>query len=68
MDEWTSVTAEMPDDDITVLVWGRTMHAKYPNYHIAYHMDDRWLTWDQHALVVVSHWCDLPADPTEQKE
>ena len=62
---WTPVTAEMPDDEITVLVWMGSMEDATLAYHdsevLERRADSGWIMAETvtpgRVLIDVTHWC-----------
>lgn len=64
MNAWKRVEDEMPDSDLTVMIY----HAEEDEpVWLGYHDGDTWRTVDG-AQCLVSHWMDLPAGPGENTE
>lgn len=62
---WTSCADEMPDDDLTVLVWVKSLDDATLAYHdsevLASRQDSGWIMADTvspgRVLLYVTHWC-----------
>jgi hypothetical protein len=56
---WWRASETLPDDDITVLVWGGGEVA------LGYHEGEDWFdsSLDYRYPITVTHWQDVPAEP-----
>lgn len=55
---WISVEHELPDSNISVLIWGPSMDEPF----IGYYEDGDWYTMHGERLLM-THWMDLPQTP-----
>jgi len=69
--EWIAVTDEMPDDEITVLVWVEGLNDATMAYHDAEVLERRgdtgWvMAGASRVLLGVTHWCGDVREPSAQ--
>lgn len=60
---WIAVADEIPDSDITVLVYAP---AQTDPVWLGYHDGDVWLSVDG-TPIDVTHWADLPEPPAPEE-
>jgi hypothetical protein len=68
--QWIAVTDEMPDDEVSVLVWS-TMHGEAMLCHhdtevLERRKDSGWILGDTRRVILgVSHWCADIQEPAD---
>ena len=68
--QWIPVTDEMPDDDISVLVWstmhGEAMLCSHDTEVLNRRGDSGWILADSSRVILgVSHWCGDIQEPAD---